>query len=165
MRAKQTRRARERVRTGSRVLQLARNRARGESKGRARVDRFGAWGITAGACEPLPMKSKLPFLAAALATLGHVLWLWRAILRETGGAIAYPLDDPFIHLALARHLAFDGVYGVTKYAFTSASSSVAWPFALAALMKVFGNHAMLPPQIRRAPVWTPITRSSPNPSS
>ena len=54
------------------------------------------------------------------------------------------LDDAYIHLACAKHLAFAGVYGVTAHAFTAASSSVLWPLMLAALMKLAGPNVLLP---------------------
>jgi len=43
----------------------------------------------------------------------------------------YALDDAYIHMAVARSLARHGVWGVTPYAFTSSTSSLAWPLLLA----------------------------------
>ena len=76
--------------------------------------------------------------------LGHVGLFYRAVLKHTGGTYCYPIDDAFIHLAIARHLAFDGVYGVTKHAFAAASSSIVWPFLLALVDRVFGDHVTTP---------------------
>ncbi len=90
------------------------------------------------------MRARLPFLLGAGAFLGHTVLFVRAILRHTGGTYCYPLDDAFIHLAIAKHLAFDGVFGVTKYAFSSASSSIAWPLMLAAIARIAGDHSITP---------------------
>jgi hypothetical protein len=89
------------------------------------------------------MKGQLPFFIAAALSLANIALLVAAGTSRTGGSFIYPLDDPYIHLAIARHIAFDGVYGVTKYATTTAASSIAWPLLLAALMKVIGPRAIV----------------------
>jgi len=60
-----------------------------------------------------------------------VFLLLRAALVHTGGHLVYALDDAYIHMAVARSLAQHGVWGVTPYAFTSSTSSLAWPLLLA----------------------------------
>jgi hypothetical protein len=62
---------------------------------------------------------------------GAALLLLRAGLGHTGGRLVYALDDAYIHMAVARSLAQHGVWGVTPYAFTSSTSSLAWPLLLA----------------------------------
>jgi len=62
---------------------------------------------------------------------GAALLLLRAGLAHTGGRLVYALDDAYIHMAVARSLAQHGVWGVTPYAFTSSTSSLAWPLLLA----------------------------------
>ena len=82
------------------------------------------------------------------------------------GEIVFPLDDPFLHLAIARHLVEVGVYGVTRTSFSAASSSIAWPWVLAAFQAVLGAHRITPILLnlaaagalllhvgRRAPAW------------
>ncbi len=86
----------------------------------------------------------LPPLVASVALLAHVTLLYKAVLRHTGGNVSYPVDDTFIHLALAKQLAMNGVYGVTPHEFTAASSTIGWPFLLAALMKLTGATPWLP---------------------
>lgn len=52
------------------------------------------------------------------------------VLRATHGAFVYSLDDPYIHLALARGIA-NGHYGIDPVAYSAPSSSILWPFLLA----------------------------------
>jgi hypothetical protein len=82
-------------------------------------------------------------IAVTVVTLAITWWIHIRTLAITGGSASYPVDDAFIHLAIAKNLAFSGTYGVTAGEFTSASSSVAWPYLLAALMRLVGNNAWL----------------------
>jgi hypothetical protein len=59
-------------------------------------------------------------------------WLVISSTHRNGGDFTYPLDDTYIHLAVAKNLASDGVWGITPNHFTSCTSSVSWPLALAA---------------------------------
>lgn len=61
-----------------------------------------------------------------------------SVLAATGGEYVYPLDDAYIHLALAKTLANTGVWGITPHQFAAASSSPLWSLLLAAVMAVFG---------------------------
>ena len=80
-----------------------------------------------------------------------LLLLWGSIagllvisLRGTGGQIVYALDDPYIHMAMAKNLALHGVWGVSSEGFTSSSSSLAWTALLALFFKVFGARDVIP---------------------
>jgi hypothetical protein len=89
-----------------------------------------------------------PRLAGGIAGL-VVLWtlvlvLHGAILRHTGGEPSYPVDDAFIHLAIAKSLAFSGTFGVVPHTFASASSSIVWPWLLAGLFRVCGDSPWAP---------------------
>ena len=48
------------------------------------------------------------------------------------GFFTYTLDDPYIHLALAENIG-NGHYGVNSTEFSAPSSSILWPYILAAL--------------------------------
>ncbi len=70
--------------------------------------------------------------------------LLHAALARTGGHLVYALDDAYIHMAVARNLAEHGVWGVTRYAFTSSTSSLLWPLLLAAADRLVGVREVTP---------------------
>lgn len=78
-----------------------------------------------------------PLLASALL-LGLTLAAALVAVRATGGELVLPLDDSYIHLAMARTLAEHGVWGVQPGAFGSASSSPLWVLLLAGVGAVAG---------------------------
>jgi hypothetical protein len=65
-------------------------------------------------------------------------------LRATGGEVAYPLDDAYIHLAMAKTLVQHGVWGIHEHAFSSSSSSPLWLLVLAAGIWSLGDATWLP---------------------
>ncbi len=66
------------------------------------------------------------------------------MLSSTGGRLIYVLDDTYISMAIAKHFAELGVWGVTPYEFTSASSSPLWPLLLAATYRLVGTNEQAP---------------------
>jgi hypothetical protein len=56
----------------------------------------------------------------------------------------YALDDTYIHMAMAKNLAKHGVYGVTKYEFSSSSSSPVWTLLLSLFYVIVGVNEWLP---------------------
>ena len=87
---------------------------------------------------PGPVAVAVAVLALAV---GAVLW---SSLGRSGGRLVYALDDAYIHIAMARNLAEHGVFGVTRYGFTSSSSSPLWTLLLAGLFAVLGAREWLP---------------------
>jgi hypothetical protein len=71
-----------------------------------------------------------PQLAAALIGLAALAAVCLAMIRLCEGAFNYALDDPYIHLALARSI-LHGTYGINPGEMSSPSSSILWPFLLA----------------------------------
>ena len=65
------------------------------------------------------------------------------ILRENGHLV-YALDDPYIQMAMAKNFALHGVWGITRFGFTSSSSSPLWTFLIAVSYLVFGVSEMSP---------------------
>ncbi|MGC4061879.1 MAG: hypothetical protein QM749_13935 [Aquabacterium sp.] len=64
----------------------------------------------------------------ALLVTGALFWLSMG----SGGVFSYPLDDTYIHMALARTLATSGVWGLSPQVPAAASSSPLWTMLLAA---------------------------------
>lgn len=63
---------------------------------------------------------------------------------KTGGHYVYPLDDAYIHLAMAKNFALHDLWGVTRYKFSSTSSSPLFTGLLSFLIKIFGNNDQIP---------------------
>ena len=90
------------------------------------------------------MKKVYPLLAAFAVFAAVMALLIHASLMRTEGHLTYALDDAYIHMAIAKHLAQNGVWGVTPYEFSSASSSLLWTVLLAGMFKLFGIHESIP---------------------
>lgn len=66
--------------------------------------------------------------------------MYSTVVRQTGGMFVYPLDDSYIHLALARTLVLHHNWGIGPTEFASASSSPGWTVLLAMTEAVGGFH-------------------------
>ena len=85
-----------------------------------------------------------PLVLAGVA-LGLVLaWLCRSIWISCGGRIGYPMDDTYIHMAMAKSFSRHGVWGLTPYAFSSTSSSLLYTFVLSAVYLFTGPSEIAP---------------------
>jgi hypothetical protein len=74
-------------------------------------------------------------VAAYWATVATLVWL---SLQQNQGQLVYPLDDTYVHLAIAKNLILHGVWGITPDGFTSSTSSPLWTFLLALVWCLFG---------------------------
>ncbi len=75
---------------------------------------------------------------AGLALAGQRMW------QAADRHFVYTLDDPYIHLSLARNWIEQGVMGVTPHVFASATSSPLWTGWMALNMRVLGDRVWLP---------------------
>ena len=89
-------------------------------------------------------KNLVILLTAVVALLIPVLLLEISVLRHTNGNIVYPLDNAFLDISVAKNLAFFKVWGVSKYAFQSASSSLLYPLLLVPFFFIAGEHLVIP---------------------
>jgi len=60
------------------------------------------------------------------------------------GHLIYPLDDTYIHMSIAKNVVLHHVFGVTRYEFTSSTSSPLWTFLLAITYLAFGVNERSP---------------------
>ena len=97
------------------------------------------------------MKLKFSSISTHLPLIVAVAVLWIAILilfRESTainqGIFTYVLDDPYIHMTMAKNLILHGVWGVDKYGFTSSSSSPLWIIVLSLTYFLFGVNSFIP---------------------
>ncbi|MBN2496156.1 MAG: hypothetical protein JXR96_16305 [Deltaproteobacteria bacterium] len=93
---------------------------------------------------PRLLRRSWPLLAAlALLAVGLTAVIWACTAR-TGGTFVYPLDEPYIHMDMARNLAGSGTWGVTREGFSASSSSPGWTALLAGLYALFGPGELWP---------------------
>lgn len=85
----------------------------------------------------------LPLLAALLTTL-VITAAGFAQTEQSLGEFIYPIDDAYIHMAMARNLAQHGVYGVTPFEAVHASSSPLWVLLLSLGFLLLGPWPLLP---------------------
>ncbi len=84
-------------------------------------------------------KSHWPAFIAVLALWGTMAVLVTIAVNYNDGHFIYALDDPYIHMAIAKNLVRHGVWGITPYGFSSASASILWPLLLAFVYLIFGS--------------------------
>lgn len=65
-------------------------------------------------------------------------------LIATRGCFAYPLDDTYIHMAMARHLVHNGFSGVSLMGFSSSTSAPLWTYAVAVAYGIVGVRDWVP---------------------
>lgn len=90
------------------------------------------------------LRRHAPLLASAGVFLAVLVVTIVLIQRHNGGRFVYPLDDAYIHLAVAKHFAQDGVWGITRFAFTSSDSSPLWALAISAVFALAGPLEWVP---------------------
>ncbi len=90
------------------------------------------------------MSRHWPAVAAVGLFLAAVMTLVWVSVRQNEGHLVYALDDPYISMSIARNVAEHGVWGVTKYDFTSSSSSLLWVLLLSAWFALFGVSDVAP---------------------
>jgi hypothetical protein len=94
---------------------------------------------------PIPAGKNLGVLiAAVLILLMAVSGIEFPVLHHTNGNILFPLDNAYVNITVARNLAFYQVWGVSKYAFQSAASSLLYPIALVPFFFILGAHLIIP---------------------
>lgn len=65
-------------------------------------------------------------------------------LNVTNGKFIYILDDTYIHLAYAKNIVVNNMYGITRYENSSSSSSPLWTLILASFFYLTGVNEFIP---------------------
>jgi hypothetical protein len=90
------------------------------------------------------MKKYLPFLAGFSFVTVIVAVLEYLSLKKTGGHFCYPLDDTFIHMAVAKNIVLHDNWGITPTGFVSTSSSPLFTVVLSLFFKLFSINIIIP---------------------
>ncbi len=90
------------------------------------------------------IKNHWSFFAALSVLLFTLLITLSITLSRNNFHLTYAVDDAFIHMAIAKNLAQNGVWGVTAAQFSSASSSPLWELLLAFTYRLFGVNTLAP---------------------
>ena len=90
------------------------------------------------------MKKYLPLIISLLLFGSVILFLIVFSLGQTNGHFLYTLDDPYIHMAIAKNFVTSGTWGVTQYEFSSCSSSPLWTFLISFFYFIFGTKIIIP---------------------
>src|SRR5882762_8810665 len=85
-----------------------------------------------------------PAALASVALLALTAALIGRMRAMTEGHFVYPLDDSYIHMAMAKTLVRHGSWGLSPGQFEPASSSPLWTLLLAGLYRLGGVHAWGP---------------------
>lgn len=65
-------------------------------------------------------------------------------ISQNNGNFVYVLDDPYIHMAIAKNFSLFGVWGVDRYAFSPASSSILWSLLISFFYFFLGVNDWIP---------------------
>ncbi|MEL6521407.1 MAG: hypothetical protein AAFQ66_10610 [Pseudomonadota bacterium] len=84
--------------------------------------------ISPSALQPSDATYRLA-LIAVLTAMATFVGLQMAAFGTAGGVFEYPLDDPYIHMAMAEQI-LDGGYGVNAGEYAAAASSALYPLLL-----------------------------------
>lgn len=102
-----------------------------------------------GARDAMPSRGlPWPPVAASAVLLGLTAAIIGRMRAMTEGHYVYPLDDSYIHMAMAKTLARHGSWGLSAGHFDPASSAPIWTLLLAGLYRLGGVH-----------VWGPLVLS------
>lgn len=92
----------------------------------------------------IAVKKYWPLIVALCFLWSAIAVLFALALKNNDGTFTYALDDPYIHMAIAKNFSQHGVWGVTSEAFTSTTSSPLWTFLLALIYLFTGVNSLTP---------------------
>jgi hypothetical protein len=89
-------------------------------------------------------RGRLPLLIAITTYTATTAAILFASYRMASGHFIYPLDDPYINMAMAKNLALHGVWGVSPYEFSSSTSSPFFMLLLSLIYRLTGPNQFVP---------------------
>lgn len=90
------------------------------------------------------IKRLLPGLISAICVTIPSILLFHIATTLCNGEYIYPIDDTYIHIAMAKNIALHGMWGVEPNKLAFCSSSPLWTVLLSGLYKIFGVSEILP---------------------
>jgi len=90
------------------------------------------------------LRKHWPLIAALLVFWGTVALVLSSSVNSNDGHLIYALDDPYIHMSIAKNFAQKGVWGVTEYEFSSSDSSISWIILLSLTYAIAGVNEITP---------------------
>src|SRR6478752_3432237 len=90
------------------------------------------------------MKKYRPFVISSAVLLIITIILHLINLQKTNGVISYPLDDTFIHMAVAKNLLLNKVWGISAGEWVSTSSSPLYTIILTLSFAIIGMKDYIP---------------------
>jgi hypothetical protein len=90
------------------------------------------------------MKKNISLVAGIVFLVGLVIALVFLTLRKTNGVFSYPVDDTFIHMAVAKNQAVHGNWGINPDEWVSTSSSPFFTALLSLCYKIAGLNVYTP---------------------
>ncbi|QPC83469.1 hypothetical protein G4Y79_03550 [Phototrophicus methaneseepsis] len=85
------------------------------------------------------LRKHIPLIIMLILLTGIFAVLVTQIQSQLDGHFIYGVDDAYIHMAVAKNLAENGVWGTQATEFSSSTSSLLYPFAIAVIYKVTGS--------------------------
>lgn len=90
------------------------------------------------------MTAKQKILLLVMMGLGLLIFLDIRAATSSSGVYVYASEQANTHWSVAKNFAEWGVWGISPYQFSSASSSPLFTFLLSILIKIFGNSNYIP---------------------
>ena len=86
----------------------------------------------------------LPVIIALSCLWISLVAMFVAVLAINSGLLVYTLDDAYIHLAISKNLYQYSIFGVTRYGFSSSSSSPFWNLIISSVFVLVGVSGLVP---------------------
>jgi len=90
------------------------------------------------------LNNYLTIVIVLLIFLSYLFFLLNSGYKLNDKKFSYPIDDVYIHMAIAKNFALDGVWGVDKYEFSSATSAPLWTLLISIIYFLFGTNEFTP---------------------